>query len=416
MRYCFGAKIFLSQGISRPSRNALSAFDCCTKTGLMEKASVEKSEAKFVRKRSGKPFKSREHGKQEKRKQRKAWRKRKREAKRGNPEQQPRAEDVPLQDVEAPEISAAKPEEETNEQRFSRGKKLVELAKKRKREDEVLKPVTAKLSRKNDTKETKKLHSFKELDRDLLVIDESEVVGSGTFGSCFSAVYRGNFRVIVKAMNTRDSSSKEMERAKQEVVHEAEVIANLGDHPSIPHLFGVCIDRAPFYLVLQQHAVKGVSLTLSKALTNGVIDGNSECLKVVKGTCEALLYVHRQGYLHNDLKGNNVVLEGTDHRPVLIDFGKSRKIKKARLLKPKPDPAEAARRYPHIAPELHRGERQTTSSDVYSFGVLVSRVLRDGKFHIPALKRIAKNCVTTNPGKRPKLDEVLREITNIALN
>ena len=383
----------------------------------MEKASVEKSksEAKFVRKRSGKAFKSREHGKQEKRKQRKAWLKRKREAKRGKPEQQPRVEGVPMEDLKNPGIAAAKPEEESNEQRFSRGKKLVELAKKRKRGDEVFKPVT-KLTRTNDTQETRKLHPFKEIDRDLLVIDESKVVGSGTFGSCFSAVYRGNFGVIVKVMHTKDSSSKEMERAKQEVLHEAQVIANLGDHPSIPHLFGVCIDRAPFYLVLQRHAVKGVSVTLSKALTNGSISENSPCLKVLKGTCEALLYVHSQGYLHNDLKGNNVVLEGTDHRPVLIDFGKSRKIKKARLLKPKPDPTEASRRYPHIAPELHRGERQTTSSDVYSFGVLVSRVLKDGKFHIPALKKIVKNCLITNPGKRPKLDEVLREITNIALN
>ena len=119
------------------------------------------------------------------------------------------------------------------------------------------------LVRTNDTKEKRKLHPFKELDQDL-VIDENEVVGSGTFGSCFSAVYRGNFGVTVKVMNTKDSLSKEMECAKQEVIHEAQVIANLGDHPCIPHLFGVCINRAPFYLVLQPstiHLSQSVSLT-----------------------------------------------------------------------------------------------------------------------------------------------------------
>ena len=51
--YCFSDKIVLSQGISQPS---LSAFNCCTKTGLIEKASVMKSEAKFVQKTFGKGF------------------------------------------------------------------------------------------------------------------------------------------------------------------------------------------------------------------------------------------------------------------------------------------------------------------------------------------------------------------------
>ena len=126
MSYCLGAQIVLSQGISRPS---LSAFNCCTKTGSMEKESVKKTKAKFVRKRWGKAFDLRERGKQEKKKQRKAWLKKKREAKCEKLEQQPHVEDVPLEDLQAPEIAAAKPEEETNKQRISRGKKLAVLAK-----------------------------------------------------------------------------------------------------------------------------------------------------------------------------------------------------------------------------------------------------------------------------------------------
>jgi len=50
---------------------------------------------------------------------------------------------------------------------------------------------------------------------------------------------------------------------------------------------------------------------------------------------ETLLFVHNKGYLHNDLKGNNVVLDRANHNPVLIDFGKSKRILQARLLKPK---------------------------------------------------------------------------------
>ena len=385
-----------------PSVYALSAVDS---SGKMEGEIVEENEKKFVRKRSGKAFKSREHGKGEKRKQRKAWLKRKREAKR-KPEQESRAEDAPYKDFE---IEVTKRKESTTEQRLSRGKMLVELAKKRKPEDDTLKvtePATKRMRAEKRTEE--KPHPFKEVDRELLTIDESSVVGSGTFGSCFSAVYRSNLSVLVKVIKTKDSS-----RARQEVIHEAEVIANLGDHSGIPHLFGVCIDKAPFYLVLQQHTVEGNSLTLSKAVATGFIKNTSECIKVLKEICEALMFVHNRGYLHNDLKGNNVVLEGSDLCPVVIDFGKSRKIKKAKFLKPKLNPKEASRLYPHIAPELHRGERQTTSSDVYSFGALISRALKVGKFDIPALKNIAKKCLATNPKKRPKLAEVLQKFIEL---
>lgn len=384
---------------------------------MMEGEKVEENETKFVRKRSAKAFKSREHGKGEKRRQRKAWLKRKREAKRKTEQELPaRVEDGPCKDIQVPKIEVTKPTDGTREQRFSRGKKLVELAKKRRREDDTLKvaePVTKRIREKNRTEKIRKPHPFKELDRELLTIDESLVIGSGTFGSCFPAVYRNNFRVLVKVMKTKDSSTKEMERAWQEIVHEAEVIADLGDHPGIPHLFGVCIEKAPFYLVLQQHTVEGNSLTLSKAVETGVIKNISECTKVLKQTCEALLYVHNRGYLHNDLKGNNVVLEGNDLCPVVIDFGKSRKIKKAKFLKPKVNPEKASRLYPHIAPELHRGQKQTTSSDVYSFGMLILRALKIGGFDIPALKNIAKNCLATNPKKRPKLSEALEKISKL---
>ena len=160
----------------------------------------------------------------------------------------------------------------------------------------------------------------------------------------------------------------------------------------------MCSEEAPFYLVLQYHTVEGCGVTLSEAVTTGMVDG------------ETVLFLHTKGYLHNDLQGNNVVLDGANHNPIIIDFGKSRKISKTRLLKPKVNIKEVSKRYPHIAPELHRGDRQFTASDVYSFGALVHRVLKDGKFNVPALKRVAKNCLSTYPGKRPELKDFLQEI------
>lgn len=123
-----------------------------------------------------------------------------------------------------------------------------------------------------------------------------------------------------------------------------------------------------------------------------------------------LTFIHKKGYLHNDLKGNNVVLDGASHTAVIIDFGKSKKISKARLMKPKDGIADAAKKYPHIAPEILRGDRQSTASDVYSFGMLAVKVLKDGKFDNPALKSVAKRCLSSNPGKRPKLEDILENV------
>ena len=95
---------------------------------------------------------------------------------------------------------------------------------------------------------------------------------------------------------------------------------------------------------------------------------------------------------------------------ILLFIQNNFQFKKARFLKPKVNVKEACKRYPHIAPELHRGDRQTKASDVYSFGAIVERVLKDGKFNIPALKRIAKKCLSATPGKRPELEDALKEM------
>ena len=69
-------------------------------------------EMECVRKPSAKAFKSRKHGKGEKRRQCKAWLKRKCEANH-KPNQKPHAEDAPHKDFQAPEIVVTKPKDST---------------------------------------------------------------------------------------------------------------------------------------------------------------------------------------------------------------------------------------------------------------------------------------------------------------
>ena len=58
---------------------------------------------------------------------------------------------------------------------------------------------------------------------------------------------------------------------------------------------------------------------------------------------------------------NNVVMDGSENKPVIIDFGKSCKIAKARLRKPKMNIVKSMNKFPHIAPEILCSERQSTA-------------------------------------------------------
>ena len=152
-----------------------------------------------------------------------------------------------------------------------------------------------------------------------------------------------------------------------------------------------------------------------KAASEGVIPDVVKCANILKQTCEALMHIHARGFLHNDLKSNNVVIDGAENKPVIIDFGKSCKIAKARLRKPKVNIEKALKKFPHIAPEIHRDEKQSVASDVFSFGFLVLRLFKEAKLEIPpALKEMAKKCQSSNPGKRPKLTELLTILTKMS--
>ena len=78
--------------------------------------------------------------------------------------------------------------------------------------------------------------------------------------------------------------------------------------------------------------------------------------RIIAKTAEDLACIHEKGFLHNDLKSNNVVLDNRDGvcSPVVIDFGNSVPMSSARG--PKSLSAVRQRQYsrefPRIAPEI----------------------------------------------------------------
>ena len=105
----------------------------------MEGVSEERSKEKFIRKNSGKACKSRKHDKADNRKHRKKWFKKKHQR------QQEQKSPVQQQERLAVEESCQVLEEKAKErarkelEHVSRGKRLVELSKQRKRKNDAKK-------------------------------------------------------------------------------------------------------------------------------------------------------------------------------------------------------------------------------------------------------------------------------------
>ena len=142
----------------------------------------------------------------------------------------------------------------------------------------------------------------------------------------------------------------------------------------------------------------GRCVTFNKAVESGV---EVNWITIFKQAADALDFVHRKGFLHNDLKGDNILLfkENEAIRPVIIDFGKC-----LGLTNPKrynltdKEQRKYKKHHRHIAPELVGGTHpQSCESDVYSYGYLLRQITRSLTTKITILEGISIACMRGTP-------------------
>ena len=182
----------------------------------------------------------------------------------------------------------------------------------------------------------------------------------------------------------------------------------------LPLLLGVCISDNPLLMVTQFHGVNGKCVTLTSAQNIPLWKCLPEWARIFLETAEALQYVHDKGLLHNDIKGDNVIITKIcNFHPVLIDFGKCRTIRNAKQYKlNKQEQKNHRNRYWHIAPGLVCGtHKQSYKSDVFSFGVMMKSVCVATKYK--QLKYISKECMNESPSNRPMLTYVQGKLSKL---
>lgn len=176
-----------------------------------------------------------------------------------------------------------------------------------------------------------------------------------------------NQRVLVRLIG---ESHKKDRQVKKCFIRGVQILSSL-QHPNIVRVLDSgTIRRSPFVIIEYHQAVDGREAILKRnpALTD-------HALTVVRSLAATLSYLHGQGYLHMDLKPENLLIRETgDIMLVDFDFATAHRSSKAIKLKNLPGTPT------YLSPEALRTQRVDERSEVFAFGVVAYELLC---FHKP---------------------------------
>lgn len=225
---------------------------------------------------------------------------------------------------------------------------------------------------------------------------------------------------------------------KANMKHEAEVLKSV-EHPLIVKFERFSSSRDSTYLVMEYFRAPNVKLQLKADMRSVHIRART----LFEGTCQALSLVHSKGWIHRDVKPDNILMNKAGEIR-LVDFslaakevtGFSKMIGGGKI-----KTIQGTRTY--IAPETIRKQAPTFQTDIYSLGImffevltgrtpfqaptpeeLLRRHLRDepanasefNKNVSPEMDRLIFRMLKKKPGDRhSSVDEVLSELKRIRI-
>ena len=177
------------------------------------------------------------------------------------------------------------------------------------------------------------------------------LVGRGGMGSVYSARDERLGREVAIKLLRPDLAADQ--HARERFLREGQIAAQIV-HPNVVRTYDAGDDAAGTYLV--QEFLTGRTLDQAAPLSP------ARAAEVMRGIAAALGHIHGRGYIHCDIKPQNILLK-ENGIPVLLDFGIAR--------------AEGADTTtliatPHyLAPERAQGGPPTPASDLYALGIVL---------------------------------------------
>lgn len=193
----------------------------------------------------------------------------------------------------------------------------------------------------------------------------ARLIRVGNTCAVWEAIKDDNNRYCLKVLK-QDLRTDRNEIAQ--LKHEFEVAKNL-KHPNVIRIHEFRTDGQLPYLVLELYAEQNMKLALRK--------GHEELAyyvpKIIGQTAEALYHLHENGWVHCDIKPDNLLLSG-DGDVKLIDFTISQRIKRG-IAKWFGGTKNIRGTRSYMSPEQIRGKALDERSDIYAFGCVIYELL-----------------------------------------
>ena len=192
-----------------------------------------------------------------------------------------------------------------------------------------------------------------------------ELIGTGGMGDVFLAYdERLRRRVAIKRIR---SDAEATPRARQRLRREAEAAAALS-HPAIVHVYDIVSDDSGDAIVMEY--VQGETLDVMRS--RGPLPPR-QATNIGRQVAEGLAAAHALGFVHRDLKTQNVMLTPSGQVRIL-DFGLVKELER-----PLPDQALTAEgsllgTLRSMSPEQAQGRSLDARSDLFSLGVLLYEI------------------------------------------
>ncbi len=237
------------------------------------------------------------------------------------------------------------------------------------------------------------------------------LLAQGGMGAVYEAFHdKLQRQVALKTLLAGAAATKE---EVQRFVAEARAVARLS-HPNVVSVYDV--GEAGGVLFLAMELVRGQ--TLHERLRAGGMLDPGDALRVVRAAAEGLHHAHEQGILHRDLKPANILLQASDGRPRLTDFGVAKAAGNARMTAT----GIALGTPNYMSPEQAMGlnGQLDVRTDVYGLGAILYECLTGLPPFAEASELQTMQAVVNEPlvpprARRPELDADVDAICAVCL-
>jgi serine/threonine-protein kinase len=199
---------------------------------------------------------------------------------------------------------------------------------------------------------------------------------------------------------------------KQALKREAKVAKAL-DHPNLVQFEKLVFTKEHGYMLMG--FFRGVNLKVQ--ISNDLVGLQGRIRKLIDGMCLALGYMHDKGWVHKDVKPDNVMFNKSSELK-LVDYSLSTRAANvlSKILHTKINKEIKGTRT-YIAPETLKKEPETPQTDMYSLGVTLFEVLTGDlpfKGTTPA-ELLKKHAIETPPDPSSMNSNVTPEMDRFVL-